>query len=249
LVELLDIHLPAIADAIALAGAAADDVEESKLVELLTLGRGEVLLEQLDAALLRLLAAAFVGRAEEEHGARQLIALLRPPLQQPASGIGSARLRLRRGVRVFALAPDQVAIERVGFAPQPLEQGGDAIPGSEHLQLFASPAESAQLGCMLLAHLRVDRMPLAQQGDANAADVPCRVPLAEGVAVGRAERRPGAVAVGKMHADPGLETPVRSLDDDVRERRCVSPMLAEGPPEQGPQNLADTVHQPPCSCG
>src|SRR6185503_3839312 len=112
LVELLDIHLPAIADAIALAGAAADDVEEAKLVELLTLRRGEVLLEQLDTALLRPLAAAFVGRAQEEHGARQLIALLRPPLQQPASGVRPPRLGLRRCVGVFAPAPDQVAIKR-----------------------------------------------------------------------------------------------------------------------------------------
>src|SRR5262245_606601 len=102
---------------------------------------------------------------------------------------------------------------------------------------------------MLVAHLGVDRMALAQQRGAQAGELPGAVPLAEGVAVGGAERRPGAVAVGEMHAEARLETPVRPLNDDVDECRCVSPILAEGPPEQGPQNLADTVHQPPCSCG
>src|SRR5439155_21268308 len=213
----------------------------------------EVVLEQLEAPILRLSAAGIAGRAQEEHGARQLVALLRPPLQQSVARFGSARalLRLaRRGVgEVAVAAPDQIPVERVGLAPQPLEQRGHPIPGPEHLELLAPPAEAAQLDRMLLAHLCVDPMPLTQQSDAKAAEVPRGVPLAEGVAVGRAERRPSAVAIGELRPEPRLEALMRPFDDDVRERRCVSPMLAEGPPEQGPQYLANPLHQPPCSCG
>src|SRR5262245_26514931 len=150
---------------------------------------------------------------------------------------------------LLAMLPDWVVVECVGLPPQPFQEIGNAVAGPQHVQLVVPSALPEELGRMLVAHLRIERMTLAQERGAQAGEVPGGVPLAEGVAVRGAERRPGAIAVGEMHADARLETPVRPFDDDVDERRCVSPILAEGPPEQGPQNLADTVHQPPCSCG
>src|SRR5207237_9661618 len=71
----------------------------------------------------------------------------------------------------------------------------------------------------------------------------------EGVTVGGPQGTPSAVAVGETVAEPGLEASGRSFDDDIGERRRLLPMLAEGPAEQDPQEIANPLHQPPCSCG
>src|SRR6476660_3192561 len=49
-VELLDVHLPAVSDAIALARLAAGDIEKPVLLVLAALGNSEILLEQLQTA-------------------------------------------------------------------------------------------------------------------------------------------------------------------------------------------------------
>ena len=108
---------------------------------------------------------------------------------------------------------------------------------------------AANLGQMLRAHARVDLVRLAQQRVTQARQVPGRVALTDRIAVVGPHRRPGAVAVGEVRAEPRLEALGRSLDGDIGERRRLSPMLAEGPMQKDPQQVANPLHQPPCSCG
>src|SRR5262249_31495607 len=92
-------------------------------------------------------------------------------------------------------------------------------------------------------------MRLDQQRPAQARQIPGPVALAHGVAVIGPYRSPGAIAIGKMCTNTRLEAPGRPLDGDIGERRGLLTMLAEGPMQPRPQQVANPLHQPPCSCG
>src|SRR5215467_2476649 len=102
---------------------------------------------------------------------------------------------------------------------------------------------------MLLADAPVDLVRLDQQRAAQARQVPGSVAFAYRIAVIGAHRSPGAITIGEVCTNPRLEAPGRPLDGDIGERRGLLPMFAEGPTQQRPQQVADPLHQPPCSCG
>src|SRR5581483_3788114 len=180
-VELLDIHLPAMANAVALAGAAADHIEETVLLVLQPLGGSEVLLEQSDAALLGALAADVAERqpGTEEAVAGRIVALLRPPLEQPSLRLLAARERRLR----------------LGSGPPAETAAPDAVEQSRHTAALACPTE---LVPVLGAHARIHVVCLPQQGPAEVCQVPCRVVLAEAVEGLRPHGRPEAIAAGEM---------------------------------------------------
>src|SRR5436190_6917879 len=239
-VDLLDVHLPAVANAVALAGLAAGDVEISVFLVLLALGSAEVLHQQPNAALLRSLAADVGTETGAEQGvARAVVTLLGPPVAQPVLRLAAKMGRVRLLARRLGLA-NRIPRGAPGPAPEPIEQG------CRHAPAFA---RAADLGQVLRAHARVNLLRLAKQGAAEAGQIPRRIPLADRVAVGGPHGRPGAVTVGEIGAEPGLEASGRSFDEDIAERRRLLPMLAEGPTEQDPQEVANPLHQPPCSCG
>src|SRR5262245_17635520 len=237
-IKLLDVHLPAVANAVALARHAAGDIEVAVFFVLPALREREVFLQQPNAALLRPLAADVgVHAAGEEGRASIVIALLGPPFQQsalrflPARGlICPAARRLGRVARkTYRHAP-----------PQAVEEGGGHAPARPN---------AGDLGPMLIADTPVDLVRLDQQGAAQARQVPGPVAFAHGVAVIGPHRSPGAIAICEMCANARLEAPGRPLDGDIGERRGLLPMLAEGPTQQRPQQVANPLHQPPCSCG
>src|SRR5262245_18923758 len=112
-----------------------------------------------------------------------------PPLHQPVARLPAAIARLP--VSRPAAIPGRVEMERVRLPPQAVEQVGAPAPGAEPDLVVAQQAQAALLQKMILAQLQVDALAFAQQGRAKAAQVPGRMPLAEAVAIGGAQWRPG----------------------------------------------------------